>query len=305
MNTFRKIAFGYSTRCNIRCRHCVAADDVPSNAKMDIAGAKAIIREMAVCNVRGISFTAGEPLLFLRDIAGLIRLCKQNGIYTRVVTNAFWADTPERADHVVSELKDAGLAQLRISASRWHQEHVRLQNIVHAGRGCTRAGLDYFISFVTDFSNRDDSLERFLRDNQLKFFPEPVIYFGRAGRFDRPRIFSDYPPHTCAMNPYLSPELDMFACCDAGNRFTETDFFLLGNLKEHSIEELFQRYERNNLYSLIKTIGLTNMASSLGFKARDIVTYRKCELCEKLFNSKENLSRIQQAADSNPERWVR
>ena len=89
------------------------------------------------------------------------------------------------------------------------------------------------------------------------------------------------------MNPYLSPELDMFACCDASSHFLKTDFLYLGNLHNDNIDALFRKSETHVLYHLIRTMGLTNMASCLGFKAREIVQYRKCELCEKLFNSKE------------------
>jgi hypothetical protein len=99
------------------------------------------------------------------------------------------------------------------------------------------------------------------------------------------------------MNPYLSPELDMFACCDAGSHFTKTDFFLLGNLKDKSVDELFRKKEKNSLYCLVKTMGLTNIASYMGFKASEIVQYRKCELCEKLFNSVANLRILEKSLE--------
>ncbi len=305
VNTFRKIAFGYSTQCNIKCGHCVAADDDQKKAKMDLARAKAIVSEMALAHVKGISFTAGEPLLFLNDIVELLGVCKKNGIYSRVVTNGFWAKTPRCADDIVSELKTAGLAELRISYSRWHQKHVDRENIVSAAQSSKKLGLDYFISFVTDFSKQDEPYEQYLRDNRLRFFPEPVIYFGRARNFNRPKVFTDYNANRCDMNPYLSPQLDMFACCDAGDRFDQTGFLYLGNLNDHSVEFLFKKYERNRLYHAVKTVGLTPMAASLGIPANEIVTYRKCELCERLLNSKENLTGLQQSADSTPSPWTR
>jgi len=272
---------------------------------MDFDRAKDIIQEMARCHVTGISFTAGEPLLFFDDICKLIQLCRKNGIYSRIVTNGYWAKTREETDRVVSELMSKGLSQFRLSYSRWHQQHVNRENIVRAALSCQKHGLDYFISFVTDFSKKDDSFEQFLRHHHLKFFPEPVIYFGRAGEFDRQRVFTDYPPNVCSMNPYLSPELDMFACCDAANRFSNTHFLYLGNLRSDSIDALFRKGETHVLYHLIRTMGLTNMASYLGFKAREIVQYRKCELCEKLFNSKENLSILTKAASSELINWRR
>ncbi|RLC16963.1 MAG: radical SAM protein [Deltaproteobacteria bacterium] len=305
MNPVRQIAFGYSTQCNIRCGHCVAADASPAIAKMDFDRAKKILREMARSHVTGISFTAGEPLLFFDDICRLIQLCRENGIYSRVVTNGFWAKTQEHSDRVVSEVMSHGLSQLRLSFSRWHQQHINRDNILRAALSCQKKGLDYFISFVTDFSEKDDSFEQFLRHHHLKYFPEPVIYFGRAGEFHRQRIFTDYQPNVCTMNPYLSPELDMYACCDAANRFSKTDFLYLGNLRNNSIDTLFRKGETHILYHLIRTMGLTNMASYLGFKAREIVQYRKCELCEKLFNSKENLSILTESANSDLIHWRR
>ena len=158
MLNMRKIAFGYSTRCNIRCGHCVAAGDLPVGRKMDFDRATEIIGQMARAGVGGISFSAGEPFLYIKEIAALVNLCRRTGIYTRIVTNSFWAKTPETADALVSTLKQNGLCQLRLSFSRWHQEHVDGQHVLNAARSCRKAGLDYFVSFVTDFSEADDPL---------------------------------------------------------------------------------------------------------------------------------------------------
>lgn len=305
MENIRHIAFGFSTKCNVKCDHCVAADDVSPITEMPLNTAKSIIEEMAASKVTGISFTAGEPLLLFDEMSDLIRRCKDHGIYTRIVTNGYWAKTREHSDFIVSGLVRCGLSQLRISCSRWHQKNISRDKIVNAVSSCKKYDLDYFISFVTDFSKQDDVFEQFLREKGFKFFPEPLIYSGRAEGFNQSRIFSDYPPNLCAMNPYFSPELDMFACCDAGTHFTETDFFYLGNRKDYSIDELFQKKEKNVLYNLIKTMGLTNMASYIGFKASDIVKYRKCQLCEKLFNSPDNLYLLQNSVKSGLLNWTR
>ncbi len=301
----RKIAFGYSTRCNVKCKHCVAADDVPKHIKMELPEAKKIIAEMAAAEVKGISFTAGEPLLYLDDICELITLCHGYGIYTRVVTNGFWARNREDADTTITQLKECGLSQLRMSYSRWHQENINRQNIVYGAENCIRNGLNYFISFVTDFSKEDDEFEDYLREHKLRFFPEPVIYSGRAGEFKRIPIRTDYQPNCCPMNPYLAPSRDMYGCCDAGSHFTRTNFFHLGNLDNNSVEELFKKSENNSLYRHIRNIGISGIASFAGFRARDIIQYRKCELCEKLFNSPEMLQRLQQDADLALNSWYR
>lgn len=301
----RKIAFGYSTRCNIRCAHCVAAGEKPASTKMELSQAKKIIREMAAAGVGGISFTAGEPLIYFDDILELIDVCSEKNIYTRVVTNSFWAKTPETALDHAQQLKESGLCQLRLSYSRWHQEHVPAQNVLNAARAAAKSGIDCFVSFVTDFSEEDDSYEQFLRDNRLKFFPEPVIYSGRAEGFGRKSIFTDFQENRCAMNPYLAPDLTMYACCDAGSHFSATNFFELGNLTNSSIEDLFTKSENCPLYNCIRSMGITTIASYAGLKSREIITYRKCELCEKLFNNPANLKMIEKAASGALQYWVR
>ena len=300
----RKIAFGYSDRCNIRCAHCVAADDTPHNRKMDLVEAKEIIRNMAGAHVSGISFTAGEPFIYFDDLLELVNLCNKLEIYTRIVTNSSWAEDPEKAKERVSTLKQRGLSQLRLSYSRWHQHNVPSQNVLNAARACHSAGVDYFVSFVTDFSEEDDTYEQFLRENELKFFPEPVIYSGRANLFDREKIFTDYQANCCSMNPYLAPDLSMYACCDAGSHFNTTDFFLLGNLKTHSIDQLYARSENHHLYNCIRSMGISTIASFAGFKTREIVTYRKCELCKKLFDSPGTLKFLQGAV-YELQQWTR
>jgi organic radical activating enzyme len=287
----RKLAFGYSTRCNIRCEHCVATGDSDSR-KMDHDKAKETIAEMALANVGGISFSAGEPFLYLNEITELVKLCRQIGIYTRIVTNSFWAKTAEASDRLVSELKENGLCQLRLSFSRWHQKNINRSSVLNAARSCQKIGLNYYISFVTDFSEEDDPYEEFLRHHGLTFFPEPVIYAGRAESFKRRRILTDYQANCCDMNPYLTPDLDMYACCDAGSHFSGTNFFYLGNLNGSSIDHLFSKTEKDPLHNLIRTMGVTNIASYTGMKAREIITYSKCELCRKLFNSPETLTKL-------------
>ncbi len=301
----RKIAFGYSTQCNIKCEHCVAADDSRKHIKMDLAQAKEIIKELAGAQVQGISFTAGEPLIYLDDICELLVLCREYGIYTRVVTNSFWAKTPERAEDYIVQLKASGLSQLRLSYSRWHQKNVKRKNIVNAAQSCMKNGIDYFISFVTDFSNQDDAYEDYLRKHQLKFFPEPVIFSGRAESFERIPVRTDYQENCCPMNPYLAPDFDMFACCDAGSHFTNTNFFYLGNAKQSSIDQLFIKSENTTLYKHIRSMGISGIASFAGFRARDIIAYRKCELCEKLFNSPARLKMLESEANAGLATWYR
>ena len=254
----------------------MATEDLSDSKKMDYTEAEELIVKMAQAGVGGISFSAGEPFLYFNEITGLVKLCKRIGIYTRIVTNSFWAKSAEASESLVSELKENGLCQFRLSYSRWHQKNVNRNNVLNAARSCQKIGLNYFISFITDFSIEDDPHEQFLRNHGLIFFPEPVIYAGRAASFKRRKIMTDYQANCCDMNPYVTPDLDMYACCDAGAHFTETSFFHLGNLSDNTIEQLFTKTETDRLYGFIRTMVISNIASFSGMKAREIITYSKC-----------------------------
>jgi hypothetical protein len=49
---------------------------------------------------------------------------------------------------------------------------------------------------------------------------------------------------------------------------------------------------------------ITDIASYTGMNAREIITYRKCELCRKLFNAPETLTRLRHEI-SRIEAWHR
>lgn len=301
----RTLAFGYSTRCNINCAHCVAAGEDTRHKKMELAEAIGSIHRLAAAGVKGISFTAGEPFLYFHDLLKLVKTCRELNIYSRIVTNSYWAKNDETVEDLLGQLKQSGLCQLRLSYSRWHQEHVDRKNIVRAAKGCSDFAIAYFVSFVTDFREADDQYEEFLRENKLRFFPEPLIFAGRAAACERGPICTDFQANRCSMNPYLAPDFSMYACCDAGSHFNTTNFFYLGSLKSESADQLFHKAESDQLYNCIRHMGLSTIASFSGMKGREIVTYRKCELCKKLFDTPGTLAQLQTAAQGDLQKWVK
>jgi hypothetical protein len=63
-------------------------------------------------------------------------------------------------------------------------------------------------------------------------------------------------------------------------------------------------YETHQECTGIRSMGITTIASFAGMRARDIVTYRKCDLCKKLFNSPQTL-KILQDAGMELKKWSR
>jgi len=95
--------------------------------------------------LRLVIFTGGEPLLLGKDLLDTISYADSFGISTRVVTNAFWADTPENAGKVLSELREAGLKEINVSTDDFHAPYVPFENVRNVYNGIRGMG---FVSFV-------------------------------------------------------------------------------------------------------------------------------------------------------------
>lgn len=75
--------------CNMVCNHCFSDFSELKNAKLDLNSAKKVIREiLKIKSFRKLNFSGGEPTLF-KGIELLIRIAKENGLETSMVTNGF------------------------------------------------------------------------------------------------------------------------------------------------------------------------------------------------------------------------
>lgn len=90
----------YTDACNAACSQCgMRATEKFKRSVLDVDYVKKIIDHCAENQVEAISFTGGEPLLYLDNIVELITCANRAGIqYNRTGTNGFlfWQVFPER-----------------------------------------------------------------------------------------------------------------------------------------------------------------------------------------------------------------
>ncbi len=126
------VGFTTTNDCTARCAHCLMCCEPGAkqylNAKQMIS---AIDQARKMADVRVAVFTGGEPMLLGKNLLKAIKYCYDHKIIARVVTNAFWADTPEHAEMVIHVLRTCGLLELNISIDDYHAEYVPEQNIVN------------------------------------------------------------------------------------------------------------------------------------------------------------------------------
>lgn len=113
----------YTDRCNARCPQCgMRVTEQFRRSRLDIDVAKKIIDSAAEKGVKAISFTGGEPMIFLDEIVELLKYAHDAGIkYTRTGTNGFIFMNPDSHDYedritkIAETLSSSGLYTFWIS----------------------------------------------------------------------------------------------------------------------------------------------------------------------------------------------
>jgi MoaA/NifB/PqqE/SkfB family radical SAM enzyme len=113
----------YTDKCNAACPQCdMRVSSTFTRSRLALDTAKRTIDHAAAQGVVALSITGGEPLLYLNDVAVLLKHAKQAGIkYTRTGTNGFMLMHSERGNferrvsHLCETLIDAGIYTFWIS----------------------------------------------------------------------------------------------------------------------------------------------------------------------------------------------
>lgn len=89
---------------------------------MDLIEYKKIIQEAKLANIEYIRFTGGETLLH-KDLAQFIKLAKDVGIKTSIITNGYLLENK------IEELYDSGLDQVTVSIDEIGETHNEIRNL--------------------------------------------------------------------------------------------------------------------------------------------------------------------------------
>jgi hypothetical protein len=117
-------------RCTAECRHC-CMNSSPSrtNTLTYEQMAQSLGQLFEGYRMSVVVFAGGEPTLLGDDLLKAIRFCKDHGVITRIVSNSYWATSPEAALEKCQELRAAGLDELNLSMDDYHEPYVPLERV--------------------------------------------------------------------------------------------------------------------------------------------------------------------------------
>jgi Radical SAM superfamily len=139
----------YTELCNARCAHCVVEAGPSRRSRADAAAARVAIEGAREAGVRHVVLTGGESFIYLEPVLELCRFARELGMRTRVISNAFWARSPECAGEMLERVARDGIDQLVISFDEYHLPYVKPDRVHNVFLGARLAETTPYLVFST------------------------------------------------------------------------------------------------------------------------------------------------------------
>ena len=118
-----QLAFLLTYKCTSECRHCCYSSSPRKDSVMLLEDGKRYLRELkSNYPIKVVSFVGGEPFLYFELLVALIEEATRLQIPNKVLTNGFWGKNEFTAKEYAERLKCAGLNELHVSVTAYHQE---------------------------------------------------------------------------------------------------------------------------------------------------------------------------------------
>jgi hypothetical protein len=121
MGSLRELHLLLTYCCTEECDHCFVWGSPQQSGVMTLEQVRRIFDQgQALGSVESISFEGGEPFLYYAVLLEGVREARARGYKTEVITNAYWATSPEDALVWLRPLVEAGLGGLLLSEDAYH-----------------------------------------------------------------------------------------------------------------------------------------------------------------------------------------
>ena len=316
------LSFVTTDGCTARCSHCLMNCTPNKKNKLKFEQMQRCI-DQAKRNysINVVVFTGGEPTLLGEDLFRTIQYCTLNFIKTRLVTNAHWATSLERAQRYIERFRNVGLSEINFSIDDYHEPFVSLEKIHNAWQACKGVGFDSVVlanshgendkitpSFIQDFfkekipistlEDRNSGItnEVTSKDGTLyQIYENTLQKSGRAENLDE-RKFTSYEDQDALQcgcqwavsDAVLSPLGHIWACC--GIPSDNNPVLDLGDANKEKIKPILNRACKDVLINAIRYLGPLKLCrfveehSNIKFSNNFCGV---CEICSALTNNKK------------------
>lgn len=246
-----RIGLLLTLQCNAECKHCLFECSPKKTQKMSRDLTTKTILKAKQLGAEWISLTGGEPFLDTDLLTSLVRYTNNKGIKTEVITNGFWADTPDIAKKTLKPLVDAGLDVLNLSIDDFHEEFVPFEKTRNAYCAAVELGLKIVLMVSTGRNSRitAETLPKLLgavkiqvpgrvriKDPNAVLFETPFTPVGRGAELEYDsHLFNRVTCTEVLRDIGVKPNGDVLPCCGPlGSQVT------LGNLYKENLDSILE-----------------------------------------------------------------
>jgi len=289
-------------QCNFECAHCSVGSSPKTKMPMPWELYMDLIRQLRqVDGIKVVCFTGGEATLRKEWLLDAIAVATQAGFRTRVVTNGWWARTPEKARQMVQELREAGLEELNTSYDDYHAPFAPMEKIVNLVRATLETDMRLAIAVVND-ANAVHSGER-IRDELVAGIPISIeqlqsrVFFiedgptpsGTGQDLDVKYVNRHIEVGCSDIGKSISihPNGLVKACC--GHAMFETPDLTIGSLYNEPLQNMLDRCSHNLLYWWIHSYGPKKILDRLGIGGEYA---SQCHACYALLATPEHRAKL-------------
>lgn len=296
----QRLGLWVTARCPLRCGHCMFGSQLENRDVPALEDLLDWLNQAALTKrVRLVSLTGGEAFCVFDKLRAVIAHGAALGMRMNVVTNAYWADSQDRARQLLSELQ--GLTDLCISVDEFHDTRVPVDSVINAALMGQDLGLRVMLAVshcrIEDYWEYKQQLEQRV-GVPIPIFPVQIVRQGNAQRLRSERFdLREYIPR--GMCPGVSvPMIDklgvVYACCEPplGLEMAHNPL-VLGDLRQESLSIILARAEANLYLQALRVWGpgyLAQRAIELGYGHKLRRRYPKdsiCEVCYDLLQDEE------------------
>jgi radical SAM protein with 4Fe4S-binding SPASM domain len=239
-------------RCNAECRHCFFEAGPNRDEVMSLSLGLKAIDEAAELGVEWVSLTGGEPFLETELLENLVEHANHLGLNTEIVTNGYWATTPEKVEKTLEPLVKKGLNVLNLSLDDFHQEYVSLAYVRNAFDAALSLKLRVVIMTTINKNNKitAEIIPRLLRDPKIQvigtpkirehhalLIETPITPAGRAEKIPKHeyRLITSMKCDEALRDIGIGPKGEVYPCCGPlASKVT------LGNVNDSSLRRILE-----------------------------------------------------------------
>ncbi len=285
-------------RCTASCDSCCFECSPRIDEELDVEVLRRFLQ--TTIDDKGlslVSFTGGEPFLRFSDLCDLISfVTKELNKQVSVVTNGFWADSPQRAVELATAVKALGLDRISFSCDHYHSRYVPISYVKNALDACHEAGIAIAMCSIVRNGETIEDIVADLGESLFRTMYE-IDYCVPSGRAKKIfpesayRRSCDPANMRCVYDGSLSIGSNgkIYPCCSQTILDSCID---IGDYRHDTYSGIVDKVENNGLLHLIKYVGFKpfyDYATNVLKMNLPKKFVRPCELCQTLFSNETQL----------------